>query len=166
VCSKLTQTCAPWGTAGDACDKGDNTCGYGFGCAGATNATTGTCQPLAVAGQACGRTADAVCDTGAGLFCTDGICRPATLSRTGGVCGALPGDAGADAAPHGYCMGSSQCETADAGLQGVCTGPGADNGPCDTAEERIGCMAPARCVGLTDDAGVVGTCQVLTGACP
>ena len=163
VCSNLTQKCVAWGTVGDPCDKRDGTCGYGFGCATTTSGTAGTCQLLSVAaGQPCGETANAVCDTGAGLFCTGGTCQTATLSTAGGPCGALPADAGA-AAAHGYCMGSSRCDTAAA--PAVCTGPAADNGACDTAEERIACMPPARCVGTASDGGVVGTCQVPTGMC-
>jgi hypothetical protein len=75
VCSKLTQTCTPWGAVGMACTKGDNTCGYGLGCAGTTaSLPDGTCQPLAKAGEGCGLKANTVCDTTAGLYCNAGLC--------------------------------------------------------------------------------------------
>jgi hypothetical protein len=162
VCSKVTEKCTTWGVAGTACTKSDNTCGYGLGCAGTTAAAPdGTCQPLARAGEGCGFKQDAVCDTTAGLYCNAGLCEAATQPKTGEACGKLTADGG-----FGYCIGAASCNSPDAGVAGTCEGPAGDYQPCDTAEGKTGCMAPARCVGTTTEAGVTGTCQVsVASAC-
>jgi hypothetical protein len=160
VCSKVTQTCTASGAVGAACTKGDNTCGYGLGCAGTTAAAPdGTCQPSAKAGEGCGFKEGAVCDTTAGLYCNAGLCEAATEPKTGEACGKLSPDGG-----FGYCVGAASCDSPDAGAAGTCEGPAADGQPCDTVEGKVGCMAPARCVGTVSEAGVVGTCRVPTAS--
>lgn len=159
VCSSATQACMNWGGANDSCDKGASTCGYGFACALAANATTGTCQSWAKLGAGCGTKLDppVLCDNSEGLACVKGVCVVASLVAPGQSCGNLS----ATLADAGYaeCSGASTCNIPDASLMGSCAGPAQDNQSCDTSAD-VGCMAPARCIGTATDAGVTGTCQV------